>query len=324
MRDRAKMPGPDRPAGWTYNTDPVSVELLASSGWTPPPADAFPTGRDVVTQYLAPLAQHPRIAPHLWLNTRVIGVSRVGVDRTKTADRERRPFVLRVERDGQEQDVLAKAVIDASGTWRVPNPLGANGQKAIGERAAAPAIFYGMPDVLGELRARYSGKRVLVVGSGHSAMNALLDLEQLATQEPSTRLLWAVRRSRIDGIFGGGKNDQLPERGRLGTRLRELVKTGQLQVVEGFALSGIARTDEGLVVSSVDRTLPRVDEIIAATGFRPDLDMLREVRLDLDAIVESPRALAPLIDPNVLAAARCRRMAPGSCSIPNVISMSSA
>jgi hypothetical protein len=106
--------------------------------------------------------------------------------------------------------------------------------------------------------------------------------------------------------------------------LRELVKTGQLQVVEGFALSGIARTDEGLVVSSVDRTLPRVDEIIAATGFRPDLDMLREVRLDLDAIVESPRALAPLIDPNVLAAARCRRMAPGSCSIPNVISMSSA
>jgi hypothetical protein len=29
-------------------------------------------------------------------------------------------------------------------------------------------------------------------------------------------------------------------------------------------LSGIARTDEGLVVSSVDRTLPRVDEIIAA------------------------------------------------------------
>ncbi len=108
--------------------------------------------------------------------------------------------------------------------------------------------------------ARYSGKRVLVVGSGHSAMNALLDLEQLATPEPSTRLLWAVRRSRIDGIFGGGKNDQLPERGRLRTRLRELVKTGQLQVIEGFALSRIARTDEGLVVSSVDRTLPRVDE----------------------------------------------------------------
>jgi hypothetical protein len=284
---------------WTYNTDPVCVDLLRSNGWTAPPAETFPTGREVVAEYLTPLAAHPRIAPHVRLNTRVVGVSRVGVDRTKTADRERRPFVIRVESDGQEHDVFAKAVIDASGTWRVPNPLGANGHKAIGERAAAAAIFYGMPDALGDLRARYAGKRVLVVGSGHSAMNALLDLEQLARQEPATRLFWAVRRSRIDGVFGGANNDQLPERGRLGSRLRELVNTGQLQVFEGFALSAVTRTGEGLVVSSGDRTLPAVDEIVAATGFRPDLDMLREVRLELDAIVESPRALAPLIDPNV-------------------------
>ena len=42
-----------------------------------------------------------------------------------------------------------------------------------------------------------------------------------------------------------------------------------------------------------------MDEIIAATGFRPDWSILSEVRLDLDPAVESPRALAPLIDPNV-------------------------
>jgi hypothetical protein len=41
------------------------------------------------------------------------------------------------------------------------------------------------------------------------------------------------------------------------------------------------------------------DLVVNATGFRPDLEMLREVRLDLDAIVEAPRRLAPLIDPNV-------------------------
>jgi hypothetical protein len=41
-----------------------------------------------------------------------------------------------------------------------------------------------------------------------------------------------------------------------------------------------------------------VHQIVDATGFRPDLDMLREVRLDLDPVVEAPRALAPLIDPN--------------------------
>src|SRR3546814_7035408 len=43
----------------------------------------------------------------------------------------------------------------------------------------------------------------------------------------------------------------------------------------------------------------RVDRIIVATGLRPDLEMLRELRLDLDPATESPRVLAPLIDPNL-------------------------
>ena len=35
------------------------------------------------------------------------------------------------------------------------------------------------------------------------------------------------------------------------------------------------------------------------TGFRPDLSWLSELRLDLDPVLQAPRALAPLIDPNV-------------------------
>jgi hypothetical protein len=42
-----------------------------------------------------------------------------------------------------------------------------------------------------------------------------------------------------------------------------------------------------------------VDEIIAATGSRPDLAIARELRLRFDPILESTEALAPLIDPNV-------------------------
>ncbi len=37
---------------------------------------------------------------------------------------------------------------------------------------------------------------------------------------------------------------------------------------------------------------------MVATGFRPELDFLREVRLSLDPALECPPALAPLIDPN--------------------------
>lgn len=47
------------------------------------------------------------------------------------------------------------------------------------------ASSYGIPDVLGARRSRYAGRRVLVVGSGHSALNALLDLAHLAESEPN-------------------------------------------------------------------------------------------------------------------------------------------
>jgi hypothetical protein len=40
------------------------------------------------------------------------------------------------------------------------------------------------------------------------------------------------------------------------------------------------------------------DELIVATGFRPDFSTLRELRIQLDAAIECPTALAPLIDPN--------------------------
>jgi hypothetical protein len=42
-----------------------------------------------------------------------------------------------------------------------------------------------------------------------------------------------------------------------------------------------------------------VDELVVATGLRPDFSYLREVRLALDPAVECPPALAPLIDPNI-------------------------
>jgi thioredoxin reductase len=279
--------------------DGASAALLEASGWTRPPDAEHPTGHELVERYLRPLGEHEAIRPHLRLDTRVRSVSRQGMDRTKTAGREERPFVLRVESGGVESDVLARAVIDASGTYETPNPLGANGLHAIGERAQASRIFYGIPDVLDRDRLRYAGRRVLVVGSGHSAFNVLLDLATLIEVAPDTIVHWAIRRGTMGDLFGGGTKDQLEERGRLGQRMRALVAQGALHVHAGFRTSRLTSTEAGIVVHGEDEVLPAVDEIIATTGFRPDTDILRELRLDLDAIVESPAALAPLIDPNL-------------------------
>ncbi len=282
---------------WRYNVDPVAAEFLRQTGWATPPADVHPTGRDLVERYLEPLAGHPAIAPHLRLRHRVVAVARQGRDRLVTFNRSAAPFLVRVETPAGEADLLARAVIDASGV--VPNPLGACGLPAIGELGLPHRIFYGIPDVLGRHRARYVGRRVLVVGSGHSAFNVLLDLVQLAAEAAGTEVIWAVRRHSLAGRFGGGERDELPERGRLGRRAEAIVEQGLVRLVAGFRLTRLEETPEGVVAIGAEERLPPVDQIVAATGFRPDLAPLRELRLSLDPITEAPVALAPLIDPNV-------------------------
>jgi thioredoxin reductase len=284
---------------WKYAIDAAAAEILDREGWTPPPLDTYPTGNDLADAYLVPLSKAPALAPHIQVNTRVLAVARQDRDRMKDAGRQDAPFLVRVLRDGDEEEIPARAVIDASGTMDTPGTLGASGLPALGERAAAARIFYGIPDVLRTERARYAGRRVLVAGSGHSALNALLDLTTLADEVPGTRVIWVIRRETIGQLLGGGRPDQLEERGKLGTRVRSLLDQGRLELVPGFRIDRVTSTPAGVVVSSGDRSLGPVDEIIAATGFRPDWSILSEVRLDLDPAVESPRALAPLIDPNV-------------------------
>ena len=284
---------------WQFNVEPASVALLERQGWIRPDGETYPTGRDLVEQYLEPLAATPELAPHIRYDTRVQQVSRWHHDVMKDGSRAEAPFVVRVDGPAGEQDVLASAVIDASGTTTRPGVLGASGLPALGERTAADHIFYGIPDVLGAARGRYANRRVLVVGSGHSALNALLDLARLADEEPGTQVQWAIRRKAIGNLLGGARNDQLAERGKLGARVRRLLDEGRIVLTTRFHLARITVTDEGVIVADDARELAPVDEIIAATGFRPDWSLLSEVRLDLDPATESPRALAPLIDPNV-------------------------
>jgi cation diffusion facilitator CzcD-associated flavoprotein CzcO len=196
---------------WKYAIDPAAARLLEATGWHAPEPDGYPTGRALVEQYLDPLAAHPAIAPSVRLNSRVVAVARAGFDKMKTEGRERAPFQLHIAHDdGDEEIVFARAVIDASGTYTTPNPLGANGLLAAGERALADRIVYGIPDVLGRERARYAGKRVLVAGSGHSAFNAILDLAALAEQVPDTSVTWIVRRGEMGRRMVAGRTMRFP------------------------------------------------------------------------------------------------------------------
>jgi thioredoxin reductase len=266
-----------------------------------PNENALPTGGELIVRFLQPLARLPQLAPHIRLDHRVVAVTRRGYDKVKTAGREDAPFELVVLTPfGTTERVLARAVIDASGTWRSPNPMGAGGVAAEGEAGISDRSLYGIPDSLGRDRARYAGRRVLVVGSGHSAFNALLDLAELRKQSPGTNIVWAVRRSDVGLMFGGGGEDALEARGALGERMQAMVRTGAVKMELGVRISRVTGSPDGITVESdTGARLGPFDEVIVTTGFRPDLSIGRELRLRLDPWLEAPEKLAPLIDPNL-------------------------
>jgi thioredoxin reductase len=284
---------------WSFNVDEAARRLLEPLGWVAPDSGRHPTGGELVERYLRPLAATPELSSRIRFGTRVARVTRAGFDKMKTDGREDAAFHVLVETDVGEDRIAASAVVDASGTYSTPNPLGAGGVPGLGERGLAHRIEYRIPDVLGAERSRYAGRRVLVVGSGHSAFNAIRDLAELQQDAPDTRIVWAVRRRQLADVFGGGENDQLAERGRLGALIGELVERGALEVVTGFATDRLRELEGGVVAAAGEREIGPVDEVIAVTGYRPDLEIVRELRLGLDSAVESPTELAPLIDPNI-------------------------
>ncbi|ANC31680.1 FAD-dependent oxidoreductase [Isoptericola dokdonensis] len=287
---------------WRYDVDAAARRLLAPTGWAEPDPDVLPTGRELVDAYLAPLAATPQLAARLRTGTRVLAVARDGADKTRSLGRERRGYRVRtVDAGGRVTDVLARAVIDASGTFSTSNPLGVSGLPAAGEADATGFVTGPLPDVLGADRERFAGRHTLVVGMGHSAANTLLSLVELAETTPGTTITWAIRGGSARRLFGGGTDDELLARGLLGTRLRDAVDAGRLQLLTRVSIERLVPGDGSVQVLGTTKDAPLaldVHAIVNATGFRPDLGMLREVRLDLDPVVEAPSALAPLIDPN--------------------------
>jgi thioredoxin reductase len=289
-------------SSWQHNIDKAAARLLGATGWNAPPPGDYPDGNELVERYLEPLATRTPLKDRIRTSSRVTAIGRAGFDKMKSNGRAFEPFTIRYQNGKGAEQLAADAVIDASGTWLSPNPAGADGLPAIGEEAGHPQIAYGMPDVLAGKRERYANKRVAVLGAGHSAVGTLIDLARLKDEAPATEIVWLLRGEKPEKAFGGGANDQLVARGALGAAFAALVATGKIAIEAGFKVSHIARDGARLRVATGRAQCCRavaVDELVVATGFRPQLDFLREVRIELDPAVECPPALAPLIDPNV-------------------------
>ena len=244
------------------------------------------------------------MSPRIKYGHRVTKISRLhhdgrGIDKTRTAGRDESLFLVRADTTEGTVDLLARAVIDATGTWNQPNPVGRSGIEAIGEAEARTQGFITspLPDPLGADSEDLAGKTILVLGAGHSAANTLISLGRLQQQHPDTQILWGLRGpANPIRLYGGGAADELPARGQLGTSLRRLVENEHISLLENVSIASV-ESGEQLCVNLTDGRVFEVDRIVPATGFRPDLTMLSELRLNLDQTVEAPSALGPLIDP---------------------------
>jgi len=290
---------------WSCSVDGASERILARHDWTPPKADRIPTGGELLREYLLPLAETPEMAAVTATGSRITRISRLGLDKVTSKRREATPFVLTVAaRDGTTRRELARAVIDASGTWTNQNPLGSEGYPAVGELEHRDRLAYGMPDVLDRERSTYAGKSVYVVGAGYSAANVLLDLAKLARKELETSITWVVRGTNLIRVYGGELADQLPARGELGADVKALIDSGEVKLITGFRTTAVRSNASGAIILEGEtaggvRQIGPADRVVVATGQRPDLSLTKELRLELDPWLESARALGPLIDPNV-------------------------
>ena len=291
---------------WSQLIAPAARALLEPTGWTEPDATSYPTGGEWADAYLQPLADvlDADGADRIRTGHRVTAVTRLGRDLLSDAGRDTQPFVVRGTTPEGPFRLHAAALIDASGTITSPNPLGADGLPADGEAELADHVTHVIPDTTDPATVpQYAGRHTAVVGAGHSAMTALIGLADLARTQPGTRITWIRRRGLTADSFGGGTADQLAGRGALGLAASRTIADGLVDVVEGFRTTALRRDPAGgdtvALVAEDGRTVDGIDRVVVLTGFRPDLSLTSELRVDLDPSVQAPRALAPLIDPNL-------------------------
>ncbi len=267
---------------FAINRSSLAARTLNEAGVALLDDGEYQDGRAYVERYLEPLARSAALREAVREQTEVLAIGR---DRLLKGDliggdRQSHPFRLLVRADGAESTETVDVVLDCSGTWRYANPLGNGGIQAPGEATAAGAIRYRLDDILGANRARYEGKRVMLIGAGHSAATALDQLCRL----DGTSTLW-VRRGSGPRPYTLHENDPLPERDRLNRLGNRIAAEGEpgIEVRAGTVVERIEMTPAGtvrvtLAGPSGDETV-ETDTLLALVGFRPDRHLYSELQV---------------------------------------------
>src|SRR6476660_2419073 len=82
---------------WTFNTDAAATAILREHGWQAPPATALPTGSDLYSAYLQPLAETSLLSRVIETGARVRNIARSGIGKVVSLGRGDYPFALAID-----------------------------------------------------------------------------------------------------------------------------------------------------------------------------------------------------------------------------------
>jgi thioredoxin reductase len=264
-----------------------------------PSDESILTGGEFVEAVLQPLSRLPEFEGKIHCGQRVVSIARAGLGKLGLPGhplRVERPFrILTEDVEGRERLFEAEIVFDASGVYGQPNWAGSAGMPARGERQLGNRIVRHLRDFDGSEFQRYAEKKILLIGHGHSAAHAIIALNQIAEQAPSTHVFWAVRTDRTKPI-ADIPDDPLPERASIASIANDIAQNPpqNIKILRRAALEALVDTQQSLKVKlKVWRNFEEfeIDEIIALTGYRPDLAMLRELSAEFSGISEGASGL---------------------------------
>ena len=279
------------------NISPRLRQALASTKL--PADDAILTGGEFVEAVLQPLPRLPEFEGKIHCGQRVVSIARAGLGKMGLPNhplRTERAFRILTEDDKCHEKIFeADLVFDASGVYAQPNWAGSSGMPALGERQLGNRIVRHLRNYDSSNFERYAGKRILLIGHGHSAAHAIIALNQIAQQEPATQVIWAVRTDRTKPV-ADIPDDPLPERSSIALTANAIAQNPpkNIKVLRRATLEALFDTQQSLKAKlKIFRSFEEfeIDEIIALTGYRPNLDMLRELSAEFSGISEGVSGL---------------------------------
>ena len=245
------------------------------------------TGREFRDAYLLPLASGI-LKESIRTPAAVLGIGRANWRKTDSPDQRKPlpPFRLLVrEANNVERFEVADVVLDCTGTHTRPNWVGDGGIPAAGEIAARPQLPYWLEDVRAAKKATYSGKSVILIGSGYSAATTVCGLADLAEEYQSTWVIWLTRGNRTQPLSRLA-NDPYKERDRLAARANQLATRcdGNLEYHAQTQIDELIchGPDKGFRVAGRIAGKPmswEVEKVIANVGYRADLNLTAELRV---------------------------------------------